>query len=89
MSKQPVAFMSVSDFKTLMSISKIDILIDKETQLKSFKVNNVWFPVQKDLDTKLPMMFITELIDNEPNWMKATLINVDDSKAPKAVFDSI
>lgn len=89
MSKQPVAFMSVEDFKTLMSINKIDILIDKETQLKSFKIHNNWFPVQKDLDTKKPMSFITELVDGVPNWMNATLINVDDSKATKAVFDSI
>lgn len=89
MSKQPVSFMSVEDFKTLMSITKIEILIDKETQLKSFKINDNWFPVQKDLNTKLPMKFITELVDGVPNWMNATLINIDDSKATKAVFDSI
>lgn len=84
------AFMSVAEFKTLINATRIDILVDKTTGNKSFNHNGVWFKVQKDLDTKLPMSFITEVQeDGKIDWMSATLINIDNSKSKKETFDSI
>jgi hypothetical protein len=91
MSKTKAFFMEVSDLKTLLGISKIHILIDKETQKKSFKVKDVWFRVQATLDPTLPMSFITSEVneDGSPNWLVGTLTNVDDSNSKKELFVSI
>lgn len=84
-------FMEVSDLKTLLGVSKIDILIDKETQKKSFKINNLWFRVQGSFDAKLPMKFITSEVnlDGSPNWLVGTLTNIDDSNSKKELFVTI
>ena len=88
--RKPAAFMSVQEFKSMMGIKTIEILVDKETGKKSFQHNGNWFAVQKELDTKLPMKFITEIDeDGDVDWMKATLINIDDSKSKKDIFDLI
>lgn len=88
--RKPAAFMSVAEFKSMMGIKTIEILIDKETGKKSFQHNGNWFKVQKELDTKLPMKFITEVDeDGEVDWLKATLTNIDDSKSKKETFDII
>lgn len=88
--KKPAEFMSVQEFKTLMGIKTIEILVDKETGKKSFKHNGVWFKVQKELDTKLPMKFITEIDENgDVDWLKATLINIDDTNSKKEIFDLV
>jgi len=90
MEKKNVKFMSVSDFKTLISATKIEILVDKESGNKSFKHREQWFKVQKTLDVSLPMAFIAEIKkDGNVDWMGATLTNIDDSKSKKQIFDSI
>lgn len=90
MSKKPAAFMSVAQFKTLINATTIEILVDKTTGNKSFTHNGEWYKVQKELDTKLPMKFITEIDENgNVDWMKATLCNIDDSKSKKETFDCI
>lgn len=89
--RKPAAFMSVQEFKSMMGIKTIEILIDKETGKKSFQHAGNWFKVQKELDTKLPMKFIAEIDENDGSvdWLKATLTNIDDSKSRKDTFDLI
>jgi hypothetical protein len=91
MSKSEVFFMEVSDLKTLLGVNTINVLIDKETQKKSFKINDVWFRVQATFDAKLPMAFMTSEVnpDGSANWLVGTLINVDDSNSKKELFVKI
>ena len=88
--KNNVAFMSVSEFKTLINANSIEILEDKESGKKSFVHDNCWFKVQKDLDTNKPMIFIAEVnADGITDWLSATLCNYDDSKGKKQTFAKI
>jgi spore coat protein CotH len=90
MEKKSALFMSVAQFKTLIGATSIEILVDKTTGNKSFLHNGQWFKVQKEIDTKLPMSFITEVDeDGSVDWMKATLINIDNSKSKKETFSLI
>jgi spore coat protein CotH len=90
MEKPKVNFMTVANFKTLINATSIEILVDKESGNKSFKHNDSWFKVQKDLDTAKPMSFIADVQeDGNVDWMGATLINIDDSKSKKQTFASI
>jgi spore coat protein CotH len=90
MEKPKVNFMTVANFKVLINATSIEILVDKESGNKSFKHNDSWFKVQKDLDTAKPMSFIADVQeDGNVDWMGATLINIDDSKAKKQTFASI
>ena len=79
--------MTVANFKTLINATSIEILVDKESGNKSFKHNDSWFKVQKDLDTAKPMSFIADVQeDGNVDWMGATLINIDNSKSKKETF---
>jgi len=91
MDKPKAFFMEVSDLKTLLSVSTIDILIDKETQKKSFCINDCWFKVQATFDATLPMAFMTSEVnpDGSPDWLSGTLINVDKSNSKKELFVKI
>lgn len=88
MSKQFVAFMEVTDFKRMMDIEKIQILVDKTTGKKSFNVRGNWFRVQKDIDPSLPMALMTSELDDydNPEWSSACLVNVDRSNSKKDIF---
>ena len=91
MDKPKAFFMTVESFKSLMNVSKIDLLEDKASKKKSFQIQGMWFPVQTGFDLSLPMAIITSALngDGTPDWSKAGLCNVDDSKAPKTVIGSI
>jgi hypothetical protein len=91
MSKPQAFFMSVEDFKTMLNITTITILEDKETHKKSFKVRDSWFKVQSNIDVSKPIRFITDKLneDGTPNWMEGGLCNIDDSNAKKVTFGTI
>lgn len=91
MSKSQAFFIELSELKTLLSVSSIEILSDKETGKKSFKVGSNWFRVQTDIDTKKPIRFLTSevLKDGSPDWLQGCLVNIDDSKAKKITFEVI
>ncbi len=90
MSKQDAVFMEVSDLKAMLNVTKIDILVDKTTGNKSFVHRGNWFRVQKDIDTSLPMAFMTTETDYDgnPDWSLGCLVNVDRSNSKKDVFAS-
>lgn len=88
--EKKVAFMSVSEFKTLINADSIEILVDKETGNKAFIHQGTWFKVQKSLDYTKPMTFIAEVDENGvTDWLSATLCNYDDSKGKKQTFAKI
>jgi|LakMenEpi03Aug12_release.lakeMendotaPanAssembly.Ray.scaffolds.fasta_scaffold13593_16 hypothetical protein len=76
--KTKAYFMEVADFKAFIGVSKLDIYTDKEDpSKKSIKAGSVWINIQKDIDMKGRLVFITDdlLPDGKPNWLKARLIN--------------
>jgi hypothetical protein len=83
--------MEVSDLKTLLGVSTIDILIDKDSKKKSFCINEVWFKVQATFDASLHMAFMTSEVnlDGTPDWLSGTLINIDKSNSKKELFVKI
>lgn len=91
MPKSNVFFMEVSDLKSMLSIKTIDILVDKETRKKSFKVQDNWFRVQNDINLSETIAFMTSETneDGTPNWLEGCLVNVDKSKSKKDVLASI
>jgi hypothetical protein len=91
MSKTQAYFMEVSDLKTMLSVTSINILVDKETGKKSFKVGDNWFRVAEKIDLKKPMRFVTDQLnpDGSPNWMEGGLCNIDDTNMKKVTFGTI
>lgn len=79
MSKAKAFFMEVNDFKAFIGVTKFDIYTDKEDKTKkAIKAGSIWINIQKDIDMKARLAFITDelLPCGKPNWLKARLINV-------------
>jgi hypothetical protein len=59
--KTKAYFMEVADFKAFIGVSKLDIYTDKEDpSKKSIKAGSVWINIQKDIDMKGRLVFITD-----------------------------
>jgi hypothetical protein len=92
MSKSKAFFMEVSDFKTFIGVSKLDIYTDKEDNTKkSIKAGSIWINIQKDIDMKGRLIFITDdiLPNGQPNWLKARLINCAEGERKMEYTESI
>ncbi len=84
-------FISVEEFKTLMSISTISIVFNSKTGKKSILLpDGTFVRVQQDYDKTKPLKFLTTSVDEfgEPNWFDACLVNVNNS-SPLTETDSL
>jgi hypothetical protein len=92
MSKTKAFFMEVNDFKAFIGVSKLEIYTDKENpSKKSIKAGSIWINIQKDIDMKSRLIFITDdiLPNGQPNWLKARLINCAEGTRKMEYSESI